>query len=89
VLIFVFARISYGLMRAILAEFPPVPNAHSDVETARPSSADARTEQSAARASSVAVAALAPTATRESGGPSGPEPTRFGDWERNGRCIDF
>ncbi len=25
----------------------------------------------------------------ESGGPSGPEPTRFGDWERKGRCIDF
>ena len=26
---------------------------------------------------------------REIGGPQGPEPTRFGDWERNGRCIDF
>lgn len=25
----------------------------------------------------------------EAGGPSGPEPTRFGDWERKGRCIDF
>jgi hypothetical protein len=25
----------------------------------------------------------------EIGGPSGPEPTRYGDWERNGRCIDF
>jgi hypothetical protein len=25
----------------------------------------------------------------EVGGPKGPEPTRFGDWERNGRCIDF
>jgi hypothetical protein len=25
----------------------------------------------------------------EEGGPSGPEPTRFGDWERKGRCIDF
>jgi hypothetical protein len=25
----------------------------------------------------------------ETGGPSGPEPTRFGDWERKGRCIDF
>lgn len=25
----------------------------------------------------------------EFGGPSGPEPTRFGDWERKGRCIDF
>ena len=22
-------------------------------------------------------------------GPKGPEPTRYGDWERKGRCIDF
>jgi len=27
--------------------------------------------------------------SRETGGPEGPEPTRFGDWERKGRCIDF
>ena len=26
---------------------------------------------------------------REIGGPSGPEPTRYGDWERKGICIDF
>jgi hypothetical protein len=26
---------------------------------------------------------------REIGGPKGPEPTRYGDWERNGRCTDF
>ena len=25
----------------------------------------------------------------ELGGPKGPEPTRFGDWEKKGRCIDF
>lgn len=25
----------------------------------------------------------------ETGGPKGPDPTRYGDWERNGRCIDF
>ena len=25
----------------------------------------------------------------EIGGPTGPEPTRFGDWEKSGRCIDF
>jgi len=28
-------------------------------------------------------------ATREIGGRTGPEPTRFGDWEKDGRCIDF
>lgn len=31
----------------------------------------------------------APQAPREVGGPKGPEPTRYGDWERAGRCIDF
>ena len=25
----------------------------------------------------------------EVGGPPGPEPTRYGDWEKGGRCIDF
>jgi hypothetical protein len=25
----------------------------------------------------------------EVGGPKGPEPTRYGDWEKGGRCIDF
>jgi hypothetical protein len=25
----------------------------------------------------------------EIGGPKGPEPTRYGDWEKNGRCTDF
>ena len=26
---------------------------------------------------------------KEIGGPKGAEPTRYGDWERAGRCIDF
>ena len=26
---------------------------------------------------------------REIGGPKGPEPTRYGDWEHRGRCTDF
>jgi hypothetical protein len=26
---------------------------------------------------------------REIGGRNGPDPTRYGDWEKNGRCIDF
>ncbi|MGE0119390.1 MAG: DUF1674 domain-containing protein [Dongiaceae bacterium] len=26
---------------------------------------------------------------KEIGGPQGPEPTRYGDWENNGRCTDF
>jgi hypothetical protein len=30
-----------------------------------------------------------PQQPREIGGPKGPEPTRYGDWEYNGRCTDF
>jgi hypothetical protein len=30
-----------------------------------------------------------PQLPTEWGGREGPEPTRYGDWEKNGRCIDF
>ena len=34
--------------------------------------------------------AVAPQPVREIGGrKDGPEPTRYCDWEKNGRCIDF
>jgi len=26
---------------------------------------------------------------KEIGGRGGPDPTRYGDWEKNGRCVDF
>lgn len=31
----------------------------------------------------------APPLPPEIGGPKGPEPTRFGDWEQKGRATDF
>lgn len=40
-------------------------------------------EEAAARR---AAAAKLP---HELGGPSGPEPTRYGDWERKGLAVDF
>lgn len=30
-----------------------------------------------------------PARPREIGGRPGPDPTRYGDWEKAGRCIDF
>jgi hypothetical protein len=30
-----------------------------------------------------------PPVALEYGGPKGPEPTRYGDWEQAGRCTDF
>jgi hypothetical protein len=34
-------------------------------------------------------APTAPASKIEIGGREGPEPTRYGDWELRGRCIDF
>jgi hypothetical protein len=36
-----------------------------------------------------AAAASASTLPREFQGPKGPEPTRYGDWERKGIASDF
>tara|TARA_B100001564_G_scaffold266474_1_gene228055 strand:+ start:45 stop:185 length:141 start_codon:yes stop_codon:yes gene_type:complete len=30
-----------------------------------------------------------PKKVKEIGGRKGPDPSRYGDWEKNGRCIDF
>jgi hypothetical protein len=42
-------------------------------------------EEAAARR----AAAHAEKAAHEEGGPTGPEPTRYGDWERKGIAVDF
>lgn len=72
--------------------------------SARPSAAPAADDDSAAAApaagedDTTAAGQDAPTdAPRkpvrqppgEIGGPQGPEPTRYGDWEVKGRCSDF
>jgi len=36
-----------------------------------------------------AVVDIPPQKSIEVGGPKGPEPTRYGDWEKAGRCSDF
>ena len=50
----------------------------------RDAGARARAEAEARRAAQV-PAKLPP----EQGGPKGPEPTRYGDWERKGLISDF
>ena len=42
-------------------------------------------EEAEARRLAAEAAELAP----EQGGPKGPEPPRFGDWERKGLAVDF
>ncbi len=53
----------------------------------KPLSPEARRalEEAAARRAAQVEAERA----REQGGPAGPEPTRFGDWERKGLAVDF
>jgi hypothetical protein len=95
VLIFVFAGFSCGRARLILAEFGPVPNAPSDVVFVSASNripADPQARPDAAAAGPVPTDPPADSFNDrpvETGGPPGPEPTRYGDWEKNGRCIDF
>lgn len=60
---------------------PPPPNAHPD----RPLSPAARRALQEAAARRMAEAER----PREEGGPAGPEPTRYGDWERKGLAVDF
>ncbi len=58
-----------------------------------PSEKEARRAAAAARALAEAEARRAATAAvilpPERGGRDGPEPVRFGDWERRGIAVDF
>lgn len=49
--------------------------------------ADKAESPAASPASGSAKGAVQPKG--EQGGPKGPEPTRYGDWEKGGRCFDF
>ncbi len=68
----------------------PTPAFNTDVPHATPE----RPITNAARQALIEAAArrqaeaTVETAT-EHGGPSGPEPTRYGDWEKKGLAIDF
>lgn len=54
-----------------------------------PDEAPARTMAPASADSAGANSGAASGKPVEVGGPKGPEPTRYNDWERNGRCSDF
>ena len=55
-------------------------------ETTPEAAADPAVETPAA---SVPATGSDAPAGKEYGGRDGPEPTRYGDWQKNGRCIDF
>jgi hypothetical protein len=62
---------------------PSPPNANPETELT-PAARRALEEAAERR-----TAQAAPPAPEELGGPTGPEPTRFGDWERKGLAVDF
>jgi hypothetical protein len=53
-----------------------------------PPAAQRALAEAEARRAAAAQAAV-PPAAKESGGPKGPEPTRYGDWENKGIASDF
>lgn len=66
-----------------MAEPDPPPGA-APGKTLTPQAHRALEEAAARRA-----AAQSPALPPEKGGPAGPEPTRYGDWERGGIAVDF
>jgi hypothetical protein len=68
-------------MMAAMAKPESATSSGSDAPAKPPTKPDSKADPDAAKASKARP--------REIGGPSGLEPTRYGDWERNGRVSDF
>lgn len=66
----------------------PPANGASALER-KPLSEAAKRALAEAEARRQATAANPTPAAKESGGPKGPEPTRYGDWENKGIASDF
>jgi hypothetical protein len=54
-----------------------------------PERSNTGSEGDVSAAQPAAHSSVAQPAPQEIGGRDGPEPTRYGDWEMRGRCIDF
>jgi len=61
-----------------------------DSTLSQPSSdTDTHEASHVAQNATASVQGLPATLPREHGGQAGLEPTRYGDWEKKGRCTDF
>lgn len=66
------------------------PHLNPDVPHATPERAlDETAKRALLEAAARRAAASATNAPTEHGGPTGPEPTRYGDWEKKGLAVDF
>lgn len=59
------------------------------VRVLSPAAQRALAEAEERRAARDAAEQAAAQAALEHGGPTGPEPTRYGDWEKKGLAVDF
>lgn len=64
-----------------MADLPPNAAPGKDLSPAARRALEEAAQRHAAEAEAARAAEL--------GGPKGPEPTRFGDWERRGIAVDF
>ncbi len=71
-------------MSVCMTDTPETP---SDVPPERVLSEPAKRALAEAAERRAKAGALAPAT--EHGGPTGPEPTRYGDWEKKGLAVDF
>ncbi|MDJ0943476.1 MAG: DUF1674 domain-containing protein [Kiloniellales bacterium] len=68
----------------------PAPAKASRLAPSPPSAPPRRIDKAELEAAAKAKTEDKPGAKpKEIGGPEGPEPTRYGDWERKGICVDF
>lgn len=65
-----------------MSDQPPLPDRKQLTPAAQRALAEAEARRQAAKDSAKAAA-------KEVQGPKGPEPTRYGDWERKGIASDF
>ena len=65
----------------------PSPDAAGPADAAKPAPESAKSES--AKPEAGATETDAKKAPKEIGGRGGPDPTRYGDWEKAGRCVDF
>lgn len=72
------------------SDTPAPPSFNADVPHATPERPLGETARRALlEAAERRAAAETPPAPAEHGGPRGPEPTRYGDWEKKGLAVDF
>ena len=64
---------------------PPAPKSEDEVAARIAEAGERAKVEAEARRKKEATTQLPP----ENGGPKGPEPTRYGDWERKGIAVDF